>query len=141
MRSVENPALRRSASRSRSCSEGVGGGVELAAVEFDDEVLGSVDGVDFVAGNGLVSLGEWEVVALEEAGEVVFEVGAGGALFGREARCAAAWISGEEVASSSGGDEPLDLGLVESPGELVGVEEDTSARSTSVRAGVVTGMP
>jgi hypothetical protein len=49
------------------------GGVELAAVEFDDEPLRSVDGVDFVAGDGLVSLGEWEVVALEEAAEVVFE--------------------------------------------------------------------
>jgi hypothetical protein len=66
MRSVANPALRRSASL------------------FDDEVLGSVDGVDFVAGDLLVSLREWEVVALEEAGEVVFEVGAGGALLGRE---------------------------------------------------------
>jgi hypothetical protein len=32
-------------------------GVELAAVEFDDEVVFSVDGVDFVAGDGLVSLG------------------------------------------------------------------------------------
>jgi hypothetical protein len=38
MRSVANPALRRSASL------------------FEDEVLGSVDGVDFVAGDGLVAL-------------------------------------------------------------------------------------
>ena len=84
MRSVENPALRRSASRSRSCSKGSGGGVESAAVEFDDEALGAVDGVDFVAGYLLVELGEWEVVALEEADEAVFEVGPGGALCGRE---------------------------------------------------------
>jgi hypothetical protein len=49
-------------------------GVELAAVEFDDEVVVSVDGVDFVAGDGLVALGEREVVAFEEAGEVVFQV-------------------------------------------------------------------
>ena len=34
-----------------------GGGVELAAVEFDDELLFSVDGVDFVAGDPLVELG------------------------------------------------------------------------------------
>jgi hypothetical protein len=54
--------------------EGVGGGVELAAVEFDDEALFSVDGVDFVAGDGLVELGERKLVALEEADEVVFEV-------------------------------------------------------------------
>jgi hypothetical protein len=37
--------------------EGSGGVVELAAVEFDDEVLVSVDGVDLVAGDGLVALG------------------------------------------------------------------------------------
>ena len=83
MRRVENPALRRSASRSRSCSKALGGGVELAAVEFDDEFLCSVDGVDFVAGDGWL-LGEREAVAFEEAGEVVFEVGAGGAPLGRE---------------------------------------------------------
>ena len=53
--------------------EGAGGGVELAAVEFDDEVLVSVDGVDFVAGDVVVELGEGEVEALEEADEVVFE--------------------------------------------------------------------
>ena len=78
MRSVENPALRRSASRSRSCSK-ARGVVWNWAVEFDDEFLFSVDGVDFVAGDGLVELGEREAVALEEADEVVFEVGAGGA--------------------------------------------------------------
>ena len=60
------------------------GGVELAAVEFDDEVVGSVDGVDFVAGYLLVELGEGEAVAFEEADEAVFEGGAGGAPFGRE---------------------------------------------------------
>ena len=43
--------------------------MELAAVEFDDESLLAVDGVDFVAGDGLVELGEREVVALEEADE------------------------------------------------------------------------
>jgi hypothetical protein len=37
--------------------EGSGGVVELAAVEFDGEVLVSVDGVDLVAGDGLVALG------------------------------------------------------------------------------------
>ena len=73
MRRVENPALRMSASRSRSCSKASGGGVELAAVEFDDELFSAVDGVDFVAGDLLVELGEWEVVAFEEADEVVFE--------------------------------------------------------------------
>jgi hypothetical protein len=59
--------------------EGSGGGVELAAVEFDDESLLSVDGVDFVAGYLLVELREWEAVAFEEANEVVFEGRAGGA--------------------------------------------------------------
>jgi hypothetical protein len=54
--------------------ERVGRGVELAAVEFDDEVVLAVDGVDFVAGDHLVELGEWEFVALEEADEVVFEI-------------------------------------------------------------------
>ncbi len=63
--------------------ERLGGGVELAAVEFDDESLSPVDGVDFVAGDVLVELGEWEAVSLEEADEAVFEVGAGGALLGR----------------------------------------------------------
>ena len=53
--------------------ERVRGAVELAAVEFDDELLFSVDGVDFVAGYQLVSLGERELVAFEEAGEAVFE--------------------------------------------------------------------
>jgi len=48
--------------------------VELAAVEFDDEHCGSVDGVDLVAGDLLVSLAEWQAVALEEADEAVFEV-------------------------------------------------------------------
>ena len=56
--------------------------MELAAVEFDDEFLLAVDGVDFVAGDALVELREWEAVALEEADEAVLEVGAGGALFG-----------------------------------------------------------
>ena len=96
MRSVENPALRRSASRSRSRFEGGGGGVELAAVEFDDESLSAVDGVDFVAGDVLVELGEREVVAFEEADEAVFEVGAGGALLGCEVCGAAARIAGGE---------------------------------------------
>ena len=90
MRSVENPALRRSASRSRSCSEGGGGGVELAAVEFDDESFLAVDGVDVVAGDALVELGEREVVAFEEADEAVFELRAGGALLGCEVCGAAA---------------------------------------------------
>ena len=97
--------------------ERVGGGVELAAVEFDDEVVFSVDGVDFVAGDGLVSLGEREAVALEEAGEVVFELGSGGAPLGREAGCAAARVSGEEGGQLLRGDESLDLGLVEGSGE------------------------
>ena len=70
--------------------EGGGGGVELAAVEFDDELVVAVDGVDLVAGDDLVELGEWEAVALEEADEAVFEVGAGGALLGRELCGAAA---------------------------------------------------
>ena len=47
--------------------EGSWGGVELAAVEFDDESLGVVDGVDLVAGYLLVELWCWQVVALEEA--------------------------------------------------------------------------
>ena len=64
--------------------ERVCGRVELAAVELDDEFLLAVDGVDFVAGYLLVELGEREVVAFEEAGEVVFEVGTGGAPLGRE---------------------------------------------------------
>jgi hypothetical protein len=53
--------------------EGSGGVVELAAVEFDGEVLVSVDGVDLVAGDGLVALGERQAVAFQEPGEVVFE--------------------------------------------------------------------
>ena len=64
--------------------EGAGGVVELAAVEFDEEVVVAVDGVDFVAGDGLVALGEREAVAFQEAGEVVFEGGAGGAPPGRQ---------------------------------------------------------
>jgi hypothetical protein len=51
--------------------------VELAAVELDHELLFAVDGVDFVAGDLLVELGEWQVVAFEEADEAVFEGGAG----------------------------------------------------------------
>ena len=97
--------------------------MELAAVEFDDELVLSVDGVDFVAGDVLVELGEREAVALEEADEAVFEVGAGGALLGRESCGAAAWIAGEEGGQIGGGDEPEDLGLVEGPGELGGVED------------------
>jgi hypothetical protein len=62
--------------------EGAWGGVALAAVEFDYELLGSVDGVDFVAGDGLVALGDREFVALEEAGEAVVKLGAGGAPLG-----------------------------------------------------------
>ena len=64
--------------------EGSGRAVELVAVEFDDEVLVAVDGVDFVAGDGLVAFGEWEAVAFEEAGEVVLEVGLGGAPLRRQ---------------------------------------------------------
>ena len=56
----------------------------MAAVEFDDELLGSVDGVDFVAGYLLVALGEREFVALEDAGEAVLKLGAGGAPLRRE---------------------------------------------------------
>ena len=120
--------------------EGVWGGVELAAVEFDDEVVFSVDGVDFVAGYLLVELREWQAVAFEEADEAVFEVGARGAPLGRELGCAPARISGEEGGQFFGRGEPLDLGLVEGSGEgFVGVR--TSARSTRVRAGVVTRMP
>jgi hypothetical protein len=65
--------------------EGLWGGVELAAVELYCELLFSVDGVDLVTGDRLVSLRERETVALEEADEVVLEVGAGGAPLGREA--------------------------------------------------------
>ena len=75
MRIVGNPAVRRSASRVAVVLEGSGCGVELAAVEFDDEFLFSVDGVDFVAGQ----LG--------------------------------------------GGDEALDLGLVDGSGELLGGQD------------------
>ena len=64
--------------------EGVGGGVELVAVEFDDEVVFPVDGVDFVAGYLLVELGEGELVVFEEADEAVFQFGTGGAPLGRE---------------------------------------------------------
>ncbi len=64
--------------------EGSRGAVELAAVELDDEVVGSVDRVDFVAGYRLVELRQGQTVAFEEADEAVLEVGAGGALFGRE---------------------------------------------------------
>jgi hypothetical protein len=103
--------------------EGVWCGVELAAVEFDDEVVFSVDGVDFVAGDGLVALGEREFVALEEADEVVFEGGFGGAPLGRELRGAAARVSGEEGGQLGGGDESLDLGLVEGSRELFGGED------------------
>ena len=53
--------------------EGSGGGVELAAVEFDDELVFSVDGVDLVTGYELIELWEWETVALEEADEAVLE--------------------------------------------------------------------
>ena len=42
------------------------------------------DGVDFVAGYLLVELRERQAVSLEEAEEAVFEVGSGGALFGRQ---------------------------------------------------------
>ena len=48
--------------------------MELAAVEFDDEHCGSVDGVDLVAGDLLVSIAEWQAVAVKEADEAVFEV-------------------------------------------------------------------
>ena len=113
--------------------------MELAAVEFDDELLFAVDGVDLVAGYVLVELRERQAVALEEADEVFLEVGLGGAPLGREASGAAARVSGEEGGQLVGRDEPLDLGLVESPGELFGGR--TSARSTSVRAGVVTRIP
>jgi hypothetical protein len=91
--------------------EGSWRGVELAAVEFDDEVVLAVDGVDFVAGDGLVALGEGELVALEEAGEIVLEGGFGGAPLGRQLGCAPPWISGEEGVELSRGCESLDLGL------------------------------
>ena len=64
--------------------EGLLGGVELAAVEFDHELVGAVDGVDFVAGYELISLGQREAVGFQKAGEAVLEVGAGGAPLGRE---------------------------------------------------------
>ena len=76
--------------------EGSRRGVELAAVEFDDEPWFSVDSVNLVAGDGLVELWEREAVALEEADEAVLEVGTGGALVWRELRGAAAWVAGEE---------------------------------------------
>jgi hypothetical protein len=57
--------------------EGSGRGVELAAVEFDDEPFGSVDGVDFVASDELVQLGQREVVVFEEGDEAVLEGGSG----------------------------------------------------------------
>ena len=84
MRSVENPRLEEVGVAVAVLLERLGGGVELAAVEFDDELVGPVDGVDFVAGDGLVELGKRQVVALEEADEAVLQGGAGGAPFGRE---------------------------------------------------------
>ena len=51
--------------------------VEGAAVELDDQALVSVQHVDLLAGDLLVDLGSWEVVAVDEAEELVFEVGAG----------------------------------------------------------------
>jgi hypothetical protein len=92
-----------------------------------------------VAGDGLVSLGEGEAVALEEADEAVLELGACGAPLWRELRGAAARIGGEEGGQLAGRDEPLDLRLVEGSGELSWARD--VARSTSVRAGVVTRMP
>ena len=88
MRSVENPAFEEVGVPFAVLLEGVGGGVELAAVEFDDEALVAVDGVDLMACDGLVELGERELVALEETGEVVFEMGAVAPLCGvsREVR-------------------------------------------------------
>ena len=84
MRSVENPALRRSASRSRSASKAVGVVWNWRLSSSMIEFVLAVDGVDFVAGDLLVEFGEREVVAFEEADEAVFEVGAGGARLGRE---------------------------------------------------------
>jgi hypothetical protein len=62
-------------------------------------------------------------VAFEEADEVVFEVGLGGAPLGRQLGCAAARVSGEEGGQLGGGDESLDLGLVEGSGQLSGRED------------------
>ena len=87
MRIVGNPAVRRSASRVAVVLEGSGCGVELAAVEFDDEFLFSVDGVDFVAGQlgggdealdlGLVD-GSGELLGGQDVGEVDERPGGGG---------------------------------------------------------------
>ena len=114
-------------------------GVELAAVEFDDEVVLAVDGVDFVAGDLLIELGEREAVALEEAAEVVFEVGLGGAPLRREASCAAARYRVKRVVSSAGLTSRWTCASLRARVSCLGVR--TSARSTSVRAGVVTRMP
>ena len=119
--------------------EGSWRAVELAAVEFDDEVVVSVDGVDFVAGDLLVSLGEWEVVAFEEAGEVVFEVGAGGALLGRELDVRRPGYLVKRVVSSAAVTSRWTWASLTARVSCLGLR--TSARSTSVRAGVVTRMP
>ena len=96
--------------------------------------LFAVDGVDFVAGYLLVELGEWEAVAFEEADEVVFEVVS--LVAPRSGVRRAVRRPGyrvRRVVSSVGGDEPLDLGLVEGSGELlrgqdVGEVDERAAR-------------
>ena len=111
----------------------------MAAVEFDDESLVSVDGVDFVAGDLLVSLGEREVVVLQKAGEGVFEVGAGGAPLGRELRCGRPGYRVKRVVSSAGVTRRWTWASLSA--RVSALAGRTSARSTSVRAGVVTWMP
>ena len=119
--------------------EGSGGGVELAAVEFDDEVVFSVDGVDFVAGYLLVELGERQAVAFEEADEAVLEVGAGGACSGVSCEVRRPGYRVRRVVSSAGVVSRWTWASLRARVSCLGFR--TSARSTSVRAGVVTGMP
>ncbi len=97
IRTVTKPAAAVSASRSRSLLEGEAAGVEVPAIELDDQLLAQGRGVDLVAADDGVHLGLRQSVALAEGGEVILELRAAGALGGDAdavLELGAAWMPG-----------------------------------------------
>ena len=99
-----------------------------AAVELDDEALGSPEAVDLVPlGAGFepdVRLRARQVVLVDEGDEGVLEhvLGYSQVAFRERgsdgARARSPWIAGEEVAEGEGVPEAVDLGLVDEAGDL-----------------------
>ena len=120
-------------------------GVELIAVELDDDALGGEIRVDFVTEGGDVGLRDWELVVAAEGLEVVLErrPGRGAMLIGQrpeQLRPAVAAIALGDIGELRAGDEPAAEGRVHCSAQQLGREERGAVEQRAGRAGDADAM-